>query len=698
MQKLSKILIVILIFILTIGFSNNIVLAEEDPMAVFKTPLEQNQSDAKTENNAEEDPMAVFKAPLEQYQDKAKKGDANLVKTIIETMIYATEWKDIPAGTRLQYIKFLNNLAQNSILSSSENETWLAAIKSRLQTIRQSILTQEQEDVATDLLRTIDETQEKVNKIYAEQNGTTSDSDTKIYKNPDKDEEEELNREIDTSSDAIDEAVEGADNFIDDGSNNQINEEELQNTFSYIYNIFLEIGIGISVIVAIILAIKFMSAGIDEKAEVKKMFFVYVIACIIIFGGFGIWKLAVNIIGDASTTSEVDQINDDEQNQDSGALEESGLESKDDDQKEENPTAALIRLNYTNLKINMNRVKLLKLDAVAVAKKVELAAEKILWKSSNEKVATVDSRGLVTFKEGGNVKITATLESNPAITKTCNIQVVKIVMKSIEITPPNYDKAVLMLDKTHYNFTILDTKVEPTNAKVKYTSSNEKVATVNKKGKIVAKSYGTATITATGTINGTSKSAKCEVRVITTMKDQATKDCGKFLNYKVKSATPEVCYIRNYNPSKHKIDPDKSGSWSKEEVESYINNGEWILKNYGEVRESKYKEAKADDYYYFLDGTAKCASKKQGDISPSNYLFLFTSRNQWVYLLEKKDEKWQYLVSMQASGGYYWGPKFETYIGSWYTNFGGDCYPIYYNPTEGQTKLRIFSKRRNVMV
>ncbi len=667
MKKLSKIVIVMLIFTLTIGFSNNIVIAEEDP-------------------------MAVFKAPLEQYQDKAKTGDANLVKTIVETMIYATEWKDIPAGTRLQYIKLLNNLAQNSILSSPENETWLAAITSRLKTIRQSTLTQEDDDAATELQKTINETQEKVNKIYAEQNGTTGDSDTKIYKNPDRDEEEELNREIDTSSDAIDEAVKGADNFIDDGNNNQINEEELQNTFSYIYNIFLEIGIGISVIIAIVLAIKFMSAGIDEKAEVKKMFFVYVIACIIIFGGFGIWKLVVNVLGDASTTSEVVEIEDNEQNdgqsQDDGTSGESGLESKDDGKEEENLLANFIRLNYTSLKINMNRVKFLKLDAVAVAKKLELAAEKILWSSSDENIATVDSKGLITFKEEGNVKITATLESNPTITKTCNIQVIKIVMKSIEITPPNYDKSVLMLDKKHYNFTVLDTKVEPKNAKVKYTSSNENVATVNQKGKIVAKSYGTTTITATATINGTSKSAKCEVRVIATATEK-TKDSGAFRE--TKHTPNSTLYIRNYNPSKGRIDPDKSGSWSKEEVESYINNGEWILKNYGKTRASKYYESKAATYYWFgKPYNYYSAAKKEGDISPTDWILLFTSKNQWVYILHREsDGKWKQEVAMQASGGYYWGAKFDAYLGSDEAAYGGRTFAIYYNVEEGQVKYRI---------
>ena len=54
---------------------------------------------------------------------------------------------------------------------------------------------------------------------------------------------------------------------------------------------------GISVIIGLVLAIKFILAGIEEKAEVKKMLGVYVISCVVIFGSFGIWKLVLNILG-----------------------------------------------------------------------------------------------------------------------------------------------------------------------------------------------------------------------------------------------------------------------------------------------------------------------------------------------------------------------------------------------------------------
>ena len=39
-----------------------------------------------------------------------------------------------------------------------------------------------------------------------------------------------------------------------------------------------------------------MISSAEEKAEVKKMLIPYIVGCIVVFGGFGIWKLVVNIL------------------------------------------------------------------------------------------------------------------------------------------------------------------------------------------------------------------------------------------------------------------------------------------------------------------------------------------------------------------------------------------------------------------
>ena len=63
-----------------------------------------------------------------------------------------------------------------------------------------------------------------------------------------------------------------------------------------IYNIALQIGVAVAVLVGMALGIKFMTSGVDEKADVKKALTVYIVGCVVIFGAFGIWKLVVELV------------------------------------------------------------------------------------------------------------------------------------------------------------------------------------------------------------------------------------------------------------------------------------------------------------------------------------------------------------------------------------------------------------------
>ena len=86
-------------------------------------------------------------------------------------------------------------------------------------------------------------------------------------------------------------------NFISqaDPSKANIKQEQLQDLSGYLYNILLSAGVVIAVIVAIVLGIKFMVGGAEGQAKVKEMLIPFVAGCIIVFGGFGIWKLALTI-------------------------------------------------------------------------------------------------------------------------------------------------------------------------------------------------------------------------------------------------------------------------------------------------------------------------------------------------------------------------------------------------------------------
>lgn len=65
-----------------------------------------------------------------------------------------------------------------------------------------------------------------------------------------------------------------------------------------IYNILLTIGIAITVIVGGVLGIKFMAASAEDKAKIKESMIPYIVGCIVIYGAFFIWKLAIMVVGD----------------------------------------------------------------------------------------------------------------------------------------------------------------------------------------------------------------------------------------------------------------------------------------------------------------------------------------------------------------------------------------------------------------
>ena len=63
-----------------------------------------------------------------------------------------------------------------------------------------------------------------------------------------------------------------------------------------IYNILLTVGVIAAVLVGAVIGIKLMVSGIEGKVEAKQLLVPYVVGCVMIFGGFGIWKLIVTIL------------------------------------------------------------------------------------------------------------------------------------------------------------------------------------------------------------------------------------------------------------------------------------------------------------------------------------------------------------------------------------------------------------------
>lgn len=100
-----------------------------------------------------------------------------------------------------------------------------------------------------------------------------------------------------TNAAALSNIVSGADGFIQNGQgSSKIDNEDIHNLSDSLYNILLIIGTIIAMIVGVVLGIQFITGSVEAKSKVKESLIPYVVGCIVIFGAFGIWKLAITIL------------------------------------------------------------------------------------------------------------------------------------------------------------------------------------------------------------------------------------------------------------------------------------------------------------------------------------------------------------------------------------------------------------------
>lgn len=188
------------------------------------------------------------------------------------------------------------------------------------------------------------------------------------------------------------------------------------------------------------------------------------------------------------------------------------------------------RINEENADIDqegtVKRVKSLSfsgnLQKVAVGCKVPLKVNivpkeasdiKLIWKSSNSKVATVTQNGVVTLKKktgGKKVIITAMATDGSGVSSSWEITSMSGIVKKIKIAGAKQVKAGKKLK--------LKAKVSATkkaNTKLLWTSSNPKLATVNAKGVVKTKKSAkrkTVKITAMAT-DGSNKKTTVKIKI-----------------------------------------------------------------------------------------------------------------------------------------------------------------------------------------
>lgn len=167
-----------------------------------------------------------------------------------------------------------------------------------------------------------------------------------------------------------------------------------------------------------------------------------------------------------------------------------------------NPVTS-IKLNYSSKTINVGKTATL----VATVGPANAGNKTVSWTSSNPKVATVTSTGVVKAVGRGSATITCTAKDGSGISASC---VITAVQKVTKITL-NKRKVTIKKGNTY----TLKATVKPTNANnkaVTWKTSNKKVATVSSNGVVTAKKKGKVTITCRAK-DGSKKYAKCTITV-----------------------------------------------------------------------------------------------------------------------------------------------------------------------------------------
>ena len=160
-----------------------------------------------------------------------------------------------------------------------------------------------------------------------------------------------------------------------------------------------------------------------------------------------------------------------------------------------------VKLNKNNITLTVGGIETL----TATVEPTNATNKTVMWSSSNDSVAMVDSNGNVTGIGRGFATITAKA-TDGNVSATCNVEVKQLV------TDINLTDMQINVGETKQ----VQSKVLPENANekaLKWESIDPSIATVDSQtGEVTGISKGTATIIATAT-DGSNVSATCEVEV-----------------------------------------------------------------------------------------------------------------------------------------------------------------------------------------
>ena len=152
---------------------------------------------------------------------------------------------------------------------------------------------------------------------------------------------------------------------------------------------------------------------------------------------------------------------------------------------------AVTKISLSDSSVSIDKGKSVTLKATVLPK--DASSKKMVWSSSNEKVATVNSSGTITAKEKGKTTIRCAASDGSGIYSECQVSVITMVKSlSSEIK----DRVVLFEGESK----LLSVTTKPSDASdksIKWSTSDALIASVDEDGYVKANKKGTCVITAT---------------------------------------------------------------------------------------------------------------------------------------------------------------------------------------------------------
>lgn len=255
--------------------------------------------------------------------------------------------------------------------------------------------------------------------------------------------------------------------------------------------------------------------------------------------------------------------------------------------------ACKVTVKKPTISLNKTSVTIKKGSTLSLKATVKGSSQKVTWKSSNKKVATVKN-GKVTAKKAGTVTITAKANG---VTAKC-----KVTVKNVPVT---IKLSASSLTVYKGNTAALKATVTGSNSSVKWSSSNAAVASVSSKGKITGKSKGSTVITAKiGNVK-----AQCTVTVkLKSVSQRKTIDVAKYLRQDPSVAIAATGATPIYS----------SGSWRAVRDRGFVNSSYYTTLECAEFYSlsNSNKDGKINRIYLYMNRAASQESEiQEGDYS-----------------------------------------------------------------------------------